>query len=163
MGNGFDYWKNGAVRVTTNYPGDFSIWHNGAVLIDHATTTTAAFGGIGFGVGLGKLSSTVGLPGTGTGVGIGNATLASTIAIPGSGTGVALGNAVLASKVGLKGSGIGFAFGFGTLSSTGPVVVSASRILSPRQPRLHRLDFTAHPFAYRRIASHEAIVRHLGD
>lgn len=125
--------------------------------------TTLAGGGYGFVVGSGFASEHRGIRGVGYGFVVGTGAQINRIGlIAGSGYGFVVGTGALANRTGLMvGSGYGFVIGTGLLTAGIPVVVILHRRLSPVQPRLRHLDYTAEHFWIRKVSPKSERVRTL--
>ena len=160
----FDYWDNGVPVIIPDAPGDFSEWDNGVPVVD-LRSKRQQFNPSGTATASAVLVGAYNLSGSGSGQAEGTGSLAATLNVSAAGTGQALASATLVflSTVNISGAGSGSSTASASLSVVGPPSVFGIRIISPRQPTLHSLDFTSHPFAYRRVAASAPRARHPGD
>lgn len=184
MNQTFDWWLNGVPVIIPQAPGDFSEWVNGVPVVDLGASLTsftgsgissasAALGGkistqasgVGISAASVTLASLVAIPGSGFGVAAASAAIGAFVAVPATGSGIASASAILSAFVlaSVSGSGTGLSVASAILSTFTPPVPGASRRASPRQSTFRHQDYAAHGFSYRRVASQQEIVRHLGD
>ena len=164
MNQTFDWWLNGVPVIIPQAPGDFSEWVNGVPVVDLGASLTS-FTGSGISSASAVIGAKIATSVSGTGISAASAALASMVGVPASGSGISTASVTLGAMIGVFGSGSGISVASAVLTGAGPPppTSGASRRASPRQSTFRHQDYAAHGFSYRRVASQQEIVRHLGD